>query len=187
MVLKSREKMLLLFVSIAIAILGFDQFYYTPQSRKISRLKEEVKATELKLDESTLLTRGVGTVESEISRLEKELQGFKGRTLSAEGFNAFLRHLARESNRLQMKMISLIPQEERRPPQEAEKQEPSPFKKVNLQMVLHSSFNSLGTYLKEIEALPFFVTINHFQVERDEKVFPLLKVTLGLTVYLLSL
>jgi len=178
--------MLLLFVSIAIAILGFDQLYYTPRSRKISRLKEEVRATELKLDELTLLTKGVGTVESEITRLEKELQGFEGRTLSAEGFNAFLRHLARESNRLQIRIISLISQEERRLPGEEEKKEPSPYKKVNLQMVLHSSFNSLGTYLKEIEELPFFVTINHFRVEREEKVFPLLKVTLGLTVYLLS-
>ena len=43
MTLKSREKILLVFVFIAIAIWAFDQFYYTPQSRRISRLKEELK------------------------------------------------------------------------------------------------------------------------------------------------
>ncbi len=82
-------------------------------------------------------------------------------------------------------MISLMAQEERAPSRE-EKKEPSPsqYKKVNLQMVLHSDFNSLESYLKAIEELPFLVAINNLQVERDEKIFPLLKVTLGLTVYL---
>ena len=177
--------MLLLFVFVAIAILVFDQFYYTPQSRKISKLKEEIKATELKWNEFLLLTKGFESVEAEVSRLEKELQGSRGRALSRDRFEAFLRHLAQESNRLQMKMISLITQEEKAPSQEEKKEpSPSPYRKVNLQMVLHSDFNSLGNYLKAIEELPFFVVINHLQVERDEKIFPFLKVTLGLTVYL---
>ncbi len=58
MTLKRREKVLLLFAFIAIAILVFDQIYYTPQSRRISRLKEEVKATELKSNEFLLLVKG---------------------------------------------------------------------------------------------------------------------------------
>jgi hypothetical protein len=186
MALKSREKMFLLFVFVAVAIWAFDQLYYTPQSRKISGLKEEIKTAELKWNEFLLLTKGFESVEAEVSRLEKELHGPKGRVLSRDGFEAFLRHLARESSRLQMKMISLIPQEEKAPSQEEKKDpSPSPYKKVHLQLVLHSGFNSLRTYLKAIEGLPFFLILNHLQVERDEKIFPLLKVTLGLTVYLL--
>ncbi|OGP88799.1 MAG: hypothetical protein A2156_07310 [Deltaproteobacteria bacterium RBG_16_48_10] len=186
MALKSREKVLLLFAFIAIAILVFDQIYYTPQSRKISRLKEEVKATELKSNESLLMAKGIETVGSEVSRLEKELQGLKGRTFSRDRFEAFLRHLAKESNRLQLKMISMMTQEEGTPARD-EKKEPSPsqYKKVHLQMILHSNFNSLGNYLKAIDELPFLVAINNLQVERDEKIFPLLKVTLGVTVYLI--
>ena len=187
MALKNRERMLLLFVCVAIAIWGFDRFYYTPQSRKISRLKEELKTTELKLNESLLLAKGIETVEAEVTRLEKEMEGLRGRTLSSDGFKAFLRHLARESDRLQMKMISLVPQAEKVPHQE-EKREPSlsPYKQVNLQMVLHSTFNALGAYLKAIEELPILVTIDNLQIERDEKIFPLLKVTIWLTVHLIS-
>ena len=185
MSLKSREKALLLFAGIAIAILVFDQIYYTPQSRKIVRLREEIRATELKSNESLQLTKGIETVETEIAILEKELQGLKGRALSKERFEAFLRHLAKESSRLQLKMVSLTTQGEGTSSRE-EKKEPSLFqyKKVNLQLVLHSDFNALGNYLMAIEGLPFLVAIHDLHVERDDKIFPLLRVTLGVTVYL---
>ena len=185
MALKSREKLLLLFASIAIAILVFDQIYYTPQNRKILRLKEEVRAAELKLNESLQLTKGIETVETEVSRLEKELHGLKGHALSKERFEAFLRHLARESSRLQLKMVSLVTQEEGTSSREEKKESSSSqYKKVNLQMVLHSDFNALGNYLRAIEGLPFLVAIHNLHAERDDKLFPLLKVTLGVTVYL---
>jgi hypothetical protein len=186
MALKGREKMLLLFAVIAVGILVFDQIYYTPQNRKIVRLREEIRATELKSNESLQLTKGIETVETEVSRLEKELQGLKGQALSKERFEAFLRHLAKESSRLQLKMVSLMTQEEGTSSREEKKESSSfQYKKVNLQLVLHSDFNALGNYLKSIERLPFLVAIHNLHVERDDKIFPLLKVTLGMTVYLI--
>ena len=185
MVLKRRERLLLLLASIAVAVLVFDQIYYTPQNRKLVRLKGEIRALELKLDESLTLKKGIETVEAEVSRLEQELAGLRGRTLSKDRFEAFLRHSAKESSRLRLKLISLVAQEERNSTRE-EKKEPSPsqYKKVNLQLVLHADFGSLGNYLKAVEELPFLVAINNFRIEKDEKIFPLLKVTLGLSVFL---
>src|SRR4030042_30219 len=113
MQLKSKEKILLIFVIIAIAIWGFDRFYSTPQSRKISKFKEEIKAADLKMEQFLLLTKGGETVEAEVTRLERELKALTERTLKGEEFRAFLRHLARETNSLQLKVISLIPQEEK--------------------------------------------------------------------------
>jgi hypothetical protein len=187
MEVKSRERILLIFSLIAVAIWVFDRFYYTPQKATILRLREEVRAAEFKLNESLILAKGIETLQAEVSRLEKERQGLRGLTLKGEEFRAFLKHLARECDQLQMKIISLIPQEERISPQE-EKKKPSAFqhKKVNVQMVLHSTFPSLGTYIKRVEELPFLVTINTLQVEKEEKIFPLLKVTLGLSVHIIS-
>jgi hypothetical protein len=100
--LKSREKTLLVFVAIAIAFLAFDQLYYSSQGRKISGLKAEVKATDLKLAELLLLTKSPETVEDEVTRLEQEFDRLSKKTLKGEEFRAFLRHLARESDPLQM-------------------------------------------------------------------------------------
>ncbi len=200
MTLKSREKILIVFVFIAIAIWAFDQFYYTPQGRKISLLKGEIKAADQKMEQFPLLTKGVETVEAEVTRLEGELKGLSDRTLKGEEFRTFLRHLARESDPSQMKVISLTPKEEKIPLpaglepgptrsyQEGKKESVDfQHRKVNVQMVLHSNFTKLRAYLREIEKLPFLVNVDSLQIQRDEKILPFLKVTMGLSIYIISL
>ncbi|MBI5969275.1 MAG: hypothetical protein HY882_15625 [Deltaproteobacteria bacterium] len=188
MAIKKREKILILFVGIAIAIWAFDRFYYVPQKRKIMELEEQVRAADLKLNELFMYTKGVESAEAEVSRLEKELQGFKKRTLGGEEFRAFLRHLAKDSDRLQMKIVSLSPQEEKSSPPEGKKVNSAvQYKRVTVQMVLSSTFSALGAYLRGIEELPFLVTLESLQVERNEKILPFLIVTMGLSVHIIYL
>ena len=195
MVLKSREKILLIFVLIAIVIWAFDRFYYAPQSRKILMFKGEIKAADQKMEQFLLLTKGVETAEAEVTRVEKELQRLSERTLKGEEFRAFLRHLARESDPVQMKVISLTPQEEKlllpvgTDSYREGKKESTAFRyrKVTIQMVFHSNFAKLGAYLKEIEKLPFLVNVDSLQIERNEEILPFLKVTMGLSMHIVSL
>jgi Tfp pilus assembly protein PilO len=171
-------------VLIAVAIWAFDHFYYSPQKKKISQLKEEIKSADLRLKESPLFIQGVENMESEVSRLEKELQGLIERMLKGEESRALLKHLARDSYRLQMKLVSLDLREERiSPPEEEKATSPFQYRKVTALMVLNSTYSALEAYLKSIEELPFLVTVDHLQVERnDDGTFPLLKVTMGLNV-----
>lgn len=188
MALKRREKILFLLVIIALAIFLFDHLYYTPQNRKVLSLKGEVKAADLKLSELSLLTQGLETTETMIAQMEKELKGLSERTLRGEEFRAFLRHLARESAPLQMKVISIIPSEEKISPREEKKGSvPVDSRKVTVQLVLHSTFAKLEAYLKGIEELPFLVQVEGLQVQRNDEVQPLLKVTLGLKMYIITL
>ncbi len=180
MKLKSREKILVVFVFIAIAVWGFDRFYYTPQNRKILQLKEEIKAA----DRNLLLKE---TLEAKEIRLEKELKGLSERTLNGEELRVFLRHLAGESNVLPMKIISLTSLEEKLSSPEGKKESTSQYRKVTIQMVLHSTYTQLGTYLKDIGKLPFLANIDSLQVERNEGMSPLLKVTMGLSMYIVTL
>ncbi len=204
MALKSREKLLTVFVFIAIAIWGFDRFYYGPQSRELLRFKGEMKAADRKMEQFLLLTKGVETVEVEVARLENELKGLSDRTLKGEEFRAFLRHLARESNALPMKIISLTPVEEKlsipvgiesgstRPSRtdsqrEGDQESALQYRKIIIQMVLHSNYTNLGAYLKDIGKLPFLVNIDNLQIERNEDILPLLKVTMGLSMHIITL
>jgi Tfp pilus assembly protein PilO len=194
MELKSRERILIIFVLIAIAIWSFDRFYYTSQSQKISKFKEEIKAADLKMEQFLLLTKGVETAEATVARLENELKGLSERTLRGEEFRAFLRHLAKESDSLQMKVISLTPQEEKLisevgidSKREGRKASTvSKYKKVNVQIVLQSTYAKLGIYLKEIEKLPFFVNVDSLEIERNEEIVPFVKATIGLSMYIIG-
>jgi len=188
MVLKQREKILLFFVIIAVAIWSFDRFYYGPQQKKISQLKGEIQAADLKLNEFMVMAKGVETAEAEILRLEKDLQGWRERMLRGVEFRAFLKHLAKDSHRLQMKIVSLLPQEVKISTPEGKKEiSAPPYRRVTIQMVLHSTYPALEAYLKGIEGLPFLVTVDNLQVEREEKIMPFLKVTMGLSVHIVSL
>jgi hypothetical protein len=87
-----------------------------------------------------------------------------------------------------MKVISLIPQEEKILPLEGKKEASvSQYRKVSVQVVLHSTYAKLGAYLKGIEELPFLIHVDNLQVERSEEIQPLLKVTMGLSMYIASL
>lgn len=187
MAMKSREKILLVFVIIAIAILTFDRFYYTPQKKRILEIKEGIKAADLKLQEALIFTQGVKTIEAKVSHLEKELQEVTERSLKGEEFKVFLKNLAMDSDRLQMKIVSLTLHEEKLSLPEG-KQAASVFqyKRVAVEMVIHSTYSSLEAYLKRIEEFPFLVVVDHLQIERNEEVLPLLKVTMGLSVLIIS-
>jgi Tfp pilus assembly protein PilO len=185
--LKKREKILIFFVILAVAIWVFDLFYYTPQKKKITALKEEVHTADLKLKESVLFTQGVETVEAEVARLEKELQRLNNKLLQGEEFRSFLKHLGSQSERLQMKMISMTTQEEKPVPPEGKKDSATlQYRKIAIQLVLHSRFNALRAYLQGIEELPFLVTVDQLQVERMGETTSFLKVTMGLSVFVVS-
>ena len=188
MVLKSREKILLVFVVIAIAIWAFDRFYYTPQNRRILPFKEEIKAANQKMEQLLLLTKGVETVEAEVVHLEGELKTLSERTLKGQEFRTFLRHLAGETNSLQMKIISIIPQEEKLSLPKEKKETPVfQYRKVTVQMVLLSTYMRLGAYLRDLQKLPFLINVDSLQIEKNEEVSPSLKVTMGLSMYIISL
>jgi hypothetical protein len=188
MALKRREKILLVGALIAIAIFLFDRMFDTPMNRKIQTLRGEVKTADAKLSELALLTRGLETTETEINRLEKELRGLSERTLRGEEFRVFLRHLARSSDPLLLKVISIIPTEELIIPS-GENKETSfqGSRKVTIHLVLHSTFSKIESYLKGIEELPFLVQVEDLQIQRTEDIHPLLKVTLNLKMYMILL
>ena len=187
MVLKSREKILITSAVVVIALWAFVTFYYTPQNRKVKALKVELKAADLKLDESMLLTKGVETLEAEVFRQEEVVKRLSERTLRGQEFRTFLRHLAKESDSPQMKVVSLTPQEENLPSPEGKKEgSSSQYRRITVQMVLHSTYAKLRTYLKGIEELPFLINVDNIQIEKDGEGQPLLKISMGLSLYVTS-
>lgn len=175
---------MIVLAGVAMAIWVFDQFYLTPQGRKIKNLKNEIKIADQKINELLLIGKGIETIEREIERQEKELKRLSDRTLRGEEFRAFLKHLAKESDPGQMKVISVVPQEEKVSISEDKREAPQKYRKVNIQMVLHSTYFKLGTYLKGIEELPFLIHVENLQIEKGEETQPLLKVTIKLTIYI---
>jgi hypothetical protein len=87
-----------------------------------------------------------------------------------------------------MKIVSLTPHEEKAFLPEGKKEVSAlGYRKVIVQMVLHSTYTKLGTYLKEIQELPFLINVESLQIEKSGEILPFLKVTIGLSIYIISL
>ncbi len=180
--------MLIILAVVAIAFWAFMTFYYTPQNRRIKALKVELKAADLKLDEILLMTKGVETLEAEVLRQEEALKRLSERTLRGHEFRTFLKHLAKESDSPQLKVISLTPHEEDLPSPEGKKgSSSSRYRRVAVQMVLYSTYTKLRAYIKGIEDLPFLINVDNIQIEKNGEAQPLLKVSMGLSMYIASL
>lgn len=187
MKLKNRERILIVLAAIAIAVWVFDILYYTPQSREMERLRAEIKAADMKLNESLVLAKSVETLEGDILRGEGELTRLSERTLKGNEFRTFLKHLGKESDPLQMKVISLTREEDKLPSTEGKRAiSPTQYRKVSIQIVLHSTYAKVQSYLKGIEELPFLIHVESIQIERNEEVQPLLKMTIGLSMYVIE-
>ena len=184
--MKRREKTLVFFVIIALAVWAFDRFYYTPQKKDILRLREDVKAAELKLNESIIFTKGVEVLETEVSRLETEFRQFSEQPFRGEELKVFLRHLARDSERLRIKVVSLNSQEEKRTLPDERGASAFQYRRIRIQMVLQSDYHALCAYLQGIRNLPFTITVDQLQVERKEEASPLLRVTMKLMVHVIA-
>ncbi len=184
MKLKRREKILLLFCLIAVSFYFFDLFYYKPRGKRIKTIEGEIKAIDNKIQELTLLTKGIETLSSKVKELEDKLRGVNEKPLKGEEFKAFLNHLAKESNPRLMRVISLKPVEEEITTDKDGERIGSKIKKISISMILYSTFQKLQGYINEIEKLPFLIHIEGLQVERDEEIYPLLKITLKINLFI---
>lgn len=185
MVLKNREKIMIFLGILAVAIWAFDHFYYMPQKKKILELKAEIGAVDSKLTEAMAFRHGVEATELEIARLEKEMQVYRARLLRGEELRTFLKQLAKDSEQLPIKIISLSAQEAKIPTKGEQKEKTGEYKKVAVPIVMWATYRGLESFIRNLEHLPFLISLDHLKIERQEKKYPYLLVNLeiGVQIY----
>lgn len=185
MVLKYREKIIIFLGILAVAVWVFDHFYYMPQKKKILELKAEIASIDSKITQAMAFRQGVETTEREIVRLEKEIQVYRERLLRGEELRTFLKQLAKDSEQLKIKIISLSPQEAKLSEEIEQKEKTTEYKKVAVQMSMWATYRSLESFISNLERLPFLISLDHLKIERQEDKYPYLLVTLeiGVQIY----
>ncbi len=185
MVLRNREKIMIFLAILAVAIWAFDHFYYMPQKTKILQLKTEIAALDAKINQALAFRQGVETMQHEITRLEKETQVYRERLLRGNELRSFLKQLAQDSNQMAIKIVSLSPQETKLPGEVEQKGKAGEYKKVAVQMVMWATYHSLESFLKNLERLPFLISLDYLKMERQGDKYPYLLITLeiGVQIY----
>lgn len=183
--LNRREKVLGLATAFLLFGIVFFQFIYEPKKRGIVKLTQEIKSLDSKISDMMKSLEGVRKLRREIPKLERTLAFWRSKRQGKREVAHFLNHLAHESEKLGIKLSTIKPEEQNHVPKKPRSSSPQ-YKRVRINLRFQASYYTLGTYLKGLEGLPYFVTLEHLRIEGEGDRPGSLAVHMRLVIYLFS-
>ena len=189
MVLKTREKV---FIGVAVlvgVVMGFDQFFTTPQKKEVATLQKQVQELNDEIASVTVSITGLNQIKKRVEEKRKEKESLTGRISDDRQMGLLLDQLGKESQQKQMDLIQLNVNDETAagPVEEKNMPKAGSFKKVILEVGLQAGYGTIGPYLESVQALPIFMQIEKIDIRRKEESFPKLQVTVQQVLYISSL
>lgn len=166
MELDKKQTMLVIVTICAAIIFILIAFVYRPSIVKIRSVAEEFKsmAQEVEVARNMIRTKG-------------DLQ-MRGHLLSRKELSLAIDEITKTGRQLNINFVSISPQE-------IEKLETSSHQRLPIHMELESEYKDLGLFLGALEKLEeSIVTVRSFQIQRDDKILPLIKSRLMVDMYL---
>ncbi len=187
MVLKTREKVILVLAILAGVVMGFDTFFVRPKNKELAALRTELLETNEKLTEITTSMAGLQAIKKRVEEKRKEKEFVSGRISDARQLSLLLDQIGKESQRKQIDLMQLninyAPSggkaEERGKPLSG-----PPFKKVALDVGLRAGYEAIGPYLDSIQSLPIFMEVENIDISRKEEFFPKLQITIQQSLFM---
>lgn len=141
-------------------------FVYRPLAVKIRSRENALETIERKL----VQTRGIIKAGGNLRR--------EGRLIARKEISLSLDEITRTGRMLNINFLSINPRE-------IEKLEGYAYRRLPIYMDLKSKYKDIGIFLGALEELrESIVTVRKFEIERNEKILPLLKSKLVLEMYL---
>ncbi len=169
------------FIVLGIFLCAMIVFFYTtllPQNETLNSLKRQY-ATDLdKLNLARIEHMALPRIEQETKQLELEYELLKKKLPEKSNIPEIIKHLTEELGKLDIKLTSLIPEIK-----EASKKER--VRETTIDIVMKSSYLTLGNYLEAIENLPLLFRVRDVTIEKAE-MGNLLTVRLVLATYNLA-
>lgn len=186
--------------AMVLALFVFYLGFYHPKSAAVSKLKQSVEAVNKQTQTGSAPLESLSELRKKVKGLEEKLKENVERMSGDIQLVQVLRQLATQSGMQKIAVENLeVKEPEETPVQAAQKsdekatdgradakskqEKPKSFMEIRTQrveMTLYCSYESAARYLEALKKLPAFLVIEKLAVERDQTVFPNLKVLLTL-------
>ncbi len=185
---KGQQKILMATGIVIAAFFVFIYFIYIPQSRTLERLRREFVSVKREIaDIEGQAGRGRSLGES-VEALQRRLTRLEQRFPSKE--EIVIRELPKYANELGIKVTNLRPDRKRKIEDIKGKGVAIAgydIEAMNISMDIRCSYKALAEYLRVLkEDFPALVMVGHITMEKREENSPILNISLGMEVYLLS-
>jgi Tfp pilus assembly protein PilO len=178
MKLSRREKLISVLTLTVVTLWLFNAFLYTPKKKEIVRVKEELKSIDETMNQAIVLRAEKERLERELQVMRERVRAYQGKLSGEQNFSTFLKGLAAETSRLNIKTLSLVPKEKTGGPN-------APLKRYAIELKLTGSYEAFTLFLDRLKEMPILTMVDQFQIEKGEKGEGILKVNLILKTYFL--
>jgi len=170
-----REKIMIGAAVFAVIFGCFYVFVYQPKEKELLRLQEEIRTTDLEIEEIDTAIPGLKKLEEDIARDQKRVSSARKMTSNTQAMEELLGHLARAAYRLDIEVISLGEEWKLR-------HENSHYSVLTTMVDIQCPYRHLGSYLQGLSDLPGLFTVDRLEVFRDRQIFPKVQVELTLSI-----
>lgn len=200
--LDKRQKFMLAIVGAVAVAAGFYYFYYEPSQRAVAELRQQIAAKDTELNTARTQAAMVKKLEKEITELEKQLGIFRAKTASSAEIIPLIKTIEEEAQRLDLKVLNmattvqeplLTPPPGSPPPSGqkgpgAQAQAPTPglmpgYTKVSFNINLQGKYKNLEDFLKTLQNIATFLTVEEVTIRSDENIYPELTSKLDINAY----
>jgi type IV pilus assembly protein PilO len=173
-----RERIMVGAAVFAVVLMCFYVFVYQPTKKEALRLQEQIKTVDREIERIARAIPGLKKLEEEVALEQKWVSSVKKTTSDLQPMEQLLQHLARDTRRLDIDVISMELGEKSDPSHEK-----SRYKRMTMVINIRCPYRHLASYLKSLGELPGLFILEKLEVARDNQIFPKLRINLALSTF----
>jgi len=138
-----------------------------PLSKYSKSLKKEFNNKQKRLERDRELIRKIPNPQKEIDKIRKGMNELHKRAVSKRELPRIIQQLVKKSSELNIEIVSIKPIENIK---ETNTKLPQGVSKAYVEMVIKCPYQTLGTYLKDLNSLPIIFTIEGIFIKKIEEI-----------------
>jgi len=162
----------------AVVLMCFYVFVYQPKKKETVRLQERIKSVDREIERIVKAIPDLKKLEEDVTREQKWVSLAKKTASDMQPIEQLLQHLARDTRRLNIDVISIGLGKELEPSHEK-----SRYKRMTMVINIQCSYRHLASYLKSLGELPGLFILEELEIVRDNQIFPKLRIHLALSAF----
>ncbi len=184
MEIKKREKFLLIIITVIFGLVILYIVLYRPQHLRIADMKKEFNNIQMDINTAKFLSHDLGELEKEVLQIEKELAELQQRLPNRKHMPHVLKAFSDAAVSANINYILITVEEAESNLLNIVKQKIH-YEKIPVQIDIISRYKNIADYVNNLGNLSRLVKIDSIEIKSEEEL-PLLKVTLHVSVYILS-
>lgn len=185
--LTAREKVIMVVMTLVVVGLGFFKLEYEVQEKKLKKITSQINKTNISLNSLAKIIPAAAKVKN----IEKKISNFKENNSQLEKDIKFAKSRMRGSYLEILNALNAEAEKSKailkstKTTDEEVKKGKLRYKEVTVNMVIHSDYKAISSFIEGLEKIPANIFLDTIEVKRKDEILPNIQTKLTLKLYAL--